>query len=494
MNASPEKSGAGSGISFEATIGLEVHAQLLTRSKLFCGCSTEFGAPSNTNVCPVCLGHPGVLPVLNRRAVEFAVMAAMGIGCRVQAESRFARKNYFYPDLPKGYQISQYREPLAVDGALTIETPEGVEKSIRVERLHMEEDAGKSIHLAQEGTGSGTALDFNRAGVPLVEIVSRPDLASPEEAHAYLEALRSVLLYLGVCACNMEEGNLRCDANVSVAPAGSGRLGIKTEVKNLNSMRFVRQAIAYEIERQKKTLSEGGTVRQETLLWDPDARCTRLMRSKEEAHDYRYFPEPDLPPLILDATWVETIRSSMPELPLEKRRRWMRNFALPVYDAQVLTQEPALAKFFEDCTALCGDAKAASNWLMTEALAQVKETGTPIERSVLTPALLAELIGLIRDGSISGKIAKEIFPEMFRSGESPKALIQKKGLAQISDETALKAVVEEVLREHAAIVEEIRGGKEKSFGFLMGQAMKKTRGQGNPQLLQKLLREALGKG
>jgi aspartyl-tRNA(Asn)/glutamyl-tRNA(Gln) amidotransferase subunit B len=478
---------------YRATIGLEIHAQLLTKSKLFCFCSTHFGAPPNTHTCPVCLGLPGALPALNRQALAYAMRAARALGCRVNGRSRFSRKNYFYPDLPKGYQISQYRLPLAVEGFIEIPI-NGASKRVRIHRVHMEEDAGKSVHLAHEGTGTGTAVDLNRAGVPLIEIVSEPDINSPEEAQAYMSELRLVLLHLGVCGCNMEEGNLRCDANVSIAPAGSKELGTRTEIKNLNSMRFLRQALEYEIERQEEILREGGKVVLDTLLFDPEKRETRSMRSKEEAHDYRYFPEPDLPPVEVDEAWLREIEKDLPELPLKKRERFVRDFGIPAYDADVLTQDPELAAFFEETARLAGDPKAASNWLMTEALREVKESGVALRESKLTPELLAELLKLVAGGAVSGKIAKEIFPEVFRAGASPRALVEKKGLGQISDEGALRGVVEEVLKEHASVAEEVRGGKEKSFGFLMGQVMKKTRGRANPKLVQKLMREALGKG
>jgi aspartyl-tRNA(Asn)/glutamyl-tRNA(Gln) amidotransferase subunit B len=478
---------------YRATIGLEVHAQLLTKSKLFCFCSTHFGDPPNTHTCPVCLGLPGALPALNRQALGYAMRTARALGCRVNGRSRFSRKNYFYPDLPKGYQISQYRLPLAVEGF--IEVPiNGAAKRVRIHRIHMEEDAGKSIHLAHEGTGTGTAVDLNRAGVPLIEIVSEPDINSPEEAQAYLSELRLVLLHLGVCACNMEEGNLRCDANISIAPADSNKLGTRTEIKNLNSMRFLRQALEYEIARQEEILREGGKIVLDTLLFDPEKRETRSMRSKEEAHDYRYFPEPDLPPVEVDEAWLREIEENLPELPMKRRERFVRDFGIPAYDADVLTQEPELAVFFEETARLGGDPKAASNWLMTETLREVKESGTPLRESKLTPELLAELLKLVAGGAVSGKIAKEIFPEVFRAGASPRALVEKKGLGQISDEGKLRAVVEEVLKEHASVAEEVRGGKEKSFGFLMGQVMKKTRGRANPKSVQKIMREALGKG
>jgi aspartyl-tRNA(Asn)/glutamyl-tRNA(Gln) amidotransferase subunit B len=479
---------------YRTAIGLEVHAQLLTKSKLFCSCSTRFGAPPNTHTCPVCLGLPGALPALNRQALACALRAARALGCRVNGRSRFSRKNYFYPDLPKGYQISQYRLPLAVEGFIEIPKNGAAAKRVRIHRLHMEEDAGKLVHLAHEGTGTGTAVDLNRAGVPLAEIVSEPDIDSPEEAQAYMSELRLVLLHLGVCACNMEEGNLRCDANISVAPAGSKELGTRTEIKNLNSMRFLRQALEYEVARQEDVLREGGKVVHETLLFDPEKRETRSMRSKEEAHDYRYFPEPDLPPVEVGEAWLREIEKNLPELPMKKRERFVRDFGIPAYDANVLTQEPELAAFFEETARLvAGDPKAASNWLMTEALREVKESETSLRESKLTPALLAELLKLVAEGAISGKIAKEIFPEVFRAGASPRALVEKKGLGQISDEGALRGAVEEVLKEHASVAEEVRGGKEKSFGFLMGQVMKKTRGRANPKLVQKIMREALGR-
>ncbi len=476
-------------MEFEAVIGLEIHAQLRTESKLFCGCSTRFGSEPNTQVCPVCLGMPGVLPVLNRRAVEYALKMALATGCRVNTNSRFARKNYFYPDLPKGYQISQYELPLAEKGEVLIEV-EGRRKRVGITRIHLEEDAGKLVH--GEGADSRYSfVDLNRAGVPLIEIVTEPDIRSPDEAVATLKALRDILLYLEICDCNMEEGSLRCDANVSVRPTGETTFGTKTEVKNMNSFRFLRNALEYEIKRQIEVIEEGGKVVQETRLWDPSRGVTVSMRGKEEAHDYRYFPEPDLLPVPVEEGWLEEIKGGLPELPAEKAERFVREYGLPPYDAGVLTASKHLALFFEECVRLYPKPKVVSNWIMSEVLKELNRENKDIKDSSLTPDLLASLLKLIDEGVISGKIGKTVFEEVYRTGKDPRKVVEEKGLVQIADRDALKGIVEEVLKTHPAQVEQYRKGKEGLIGFFVGQVMKKTQGRANPKVVNELLREAL---
>jgi aspartyl-tRNA(Asn)/glutamyl-tRNA(Gln) amidotransferase subunit B len=476
---------------YEAVIGLEVHAEMLTASKIFCGCSAAFGAPPNRNTCPLCLGMPGVLPVLNRRVVEFAVRAGLATHCRIAARSRWARKNYFYPDLPKGYQISQYELPICEGGHVDIEV-DGTTKRVRLTRIHMEEDTGKNIHDAR---GDASLVDFNRSGVPLLEIVSEPDMATPAEAGAYLRALRTLVQYLGICDGNMEEGSFRCDANVSVRARGATSLGVKAEVKNMNSFRAVEKALAYEIARHVRTLEEGGTIVQETRLWDADREETRSMRSKEHAHDYRYFPEPDLPPLVVSEELIEAVRRTLPELPGARRARFVRDLGLPPYDAEVLTARRDLADYFEEIVRAHGNAKAASNWVMGEVLRLVKErkldTALTITDWPVAAARLGELIALIDEGAISGKIAKTVFEEMVATGAAPRAIVAAKGLTQVSDEGPIIAAIEQVLSANADKVAEYRGGKDKLFGFFVGQVMKATGGKANPPLVNRLLGEKL---
>ena len=475
---------------WEAVIGLEVHAQLLTRTKIFCGCATTYGAPPNSQVCPVCLGLPGVLPVLNERAVTFAVMAGLAVGATIHPRSIFARKNYFYPDLPKGYQISQYDRPLCEGGGIEIHAEE-VRKRIGLVRIHLEEDAGKSLHPEGKEGVSTTRVDLNRAGVPLIEIVSEPDLRSGVEAYHYLTKLKQILVYLDVCDGNMEEGSLRCDANVSVRPRGQAAFGTRTEIKNLNSFRYVEKAIAYEIDRQIALIESGGRVVQETLLWDSARGVAETLRSKEEAHDYRYFPEPDLLPVDLEAAWVEGLRATLPELPDALRERLVREQGIPEYDAEVLTETRALASYYEEVAARSGQPKLASNWIMTEVNAVRNKTGDSIESFPVRADRLGDLIALVANGRVSGKIAKQLFELMLTSPDGPEALVQKHGLLPIEDEAALQALAREILAANPGPAAEFRAGKEKTFAFLVGQAMKQSRGRAHPEKLQAALRAVL---
>jgi len=475
---------------YEAVIGLEVHAQLKTKTKIFCACSTSFGASANTQVCPLCLGLPGVLPVLNGRAVEFAVMTGLAVGATIHPRSVFARKNYFYPDLPKGYQISQYDRPLCEGGGVAIRTAEGP-KVIGLVRIHLEEDAGKSLHPEGREGVSTTRVDLNRAGVPLIEIVSEPELRTGEEAYQYLTKLKQILIYLDVCDGNMEEGSLRCDANVSVRPRGQAEFGTKTEIKNLNSFRYVEKAIAYEIDRQVALLESGGRVVQETLLWDSARGVAETMRSKEEAHDYRYFPEPDLLPLDLDAAWIERLRASLPELPDALRARLVRAHGIPDYDAEVLTETRALAAYYEETAARSGHPKLASNWIMTEVNAVRNKIGGSIETFPIRADRLGDLVGMVAAGRVSGKIGKQLFEKMLTDPEGPEALVQKHGLLPIDDDEALRALAREVLAANPGPTAEFRAGKEKTFAYLVGQAMKQSRGRAHPEKLQAALRAVL---
>ncbi len=471
---------------FQPVIGLEVHAQLLTSSKIFCNCSTSFGAAPNHNTCPVCLGLPGVLPVLNARVVEFAVRTGLALGCIVKKTSVWSRKNYFYPDLPKGYQITQYDQPICENGRLIIDTPEG-EKAITVRRIHMEEDAGKSVH-----DGSQSLVDLNRAGVPLIEIVSDPDLRSADEAVEYLKALRDVLVYLGVNDGNLEEGSFRCDANVSVMRKGATAYGQRVELKNINSFRFIKQAIEYEISRHVDVLESGGKIEQETRLFDANKGVTRPMRSKEEAHDYRYFPEPDLPPLHVTDAQIDAAAQALPELPRAKVQRFMSQYGLPAYDAKILCAERPLADYFEAVAQHFKDYKKLSNWFLGELLRLLKEEGGSVTTLRFSTVQFAALLGAVDKGTISANAGKDVFGEMFRTGKDPEALIAEKGLAQVSDTGAIEAVVDEVLAKNAGEVEKYKAGKKHIFGFFVGQVMKAMKGKGNPALVNELLKKKIG--
>src|SRR5579863_414465 len=476
---------------YEAVIGLEVHVQLQTRSKIFCQCSTQFGDPPNSNTCPVCLGLPGALPVLNREAVTMALKAALGLGCRINRFSRFARKNYFYPDLPKGYQISQYDQPLAEHGRLEIEIAD-IRKTIGITRVHLEEDAGKSLHEGFPDSDHMSFIDLNRSGVPLIEIVSEPDLRTPEEAYDYLTRLKTLMLYLEVSDCNMEEGSLRCDANVSVRRHGAEKFGTKTEVKNVNSFRFIQKALAYEIERQIEVLEAGSTVTQETRLWDSRGQRTYGMRSKEFAHDYRYFPEPDLPPLVISDEWLEAARRSLPELPQAKEDRFQLQYGLPRQDAALLILSRALADYFEEVARLSGEPKLAANWILNDLTFQLQESRKQIEECSITAANLAELIRLVRNGEVTGKMGKEILAEMFRTGKAAPDIVSAKGLAQINDPNELARVAREIIAANPKQVEQYRGGKAATLSWFVGQLMRATRGQGNAQVVQEVLKRELG--
>ncbi|MBX5436942.1 MAG: Asp-tRNA(Asn)/Glu-tRNA(Gln) amidotransferase subunit GatB [Alicyclobacillaceae bacterium] len=474
--------------SYETVIGLEVHVELKTRSKIFCGCSTSFGAPPNTNVCPVCLGHPGTLPVLNEGAVELALRAALALNCRINQDCKFDRKNYFYPDLPKGYQISQYDQPIGEDGYVEIEVG-GERKRIGIVRVHLEEDAGKSMHAPD---GSHTLVDYNRTGVPLIEIVSKPDIRSPEEARLYLEAIKSIMEYCDVSDCRMEEGSLRCDANISLRPFGQREFGQKTELKNMNSFRNVQRALEYEAERQTAVLSAGGVVEQETRRFDEATQTTVSMRSKEEAHDYRYFPEPDLVRLHISDEWLERVRGSLPELPLAKRDRYVAELGLPPYDAGVLTADRGVAEYFEAVVACGADPKTASNWVMGDVLASLKATGERIQACPVSPANLAGLMKQVEAGRISIKQARDVFKIMWDTGKDAETVIREQGMEQISDEGMLAAIVDEVIANNPKSVEDYRSGKTKALAALVGQTMKATKGKANPAVVNKLILERIG--
>jgi len=479
---------------FEMVIGLEVHVQLLTQSKLFCGCSTKFGEPPNHNTCPICLAMPGVLPKLNRRAVEFAIRTALATGCTVNLRSRFARKNYFYPDLPKGYQISQYEEPLAEHGHLDVETPgpggAAVRKRVGIIRIHMEEDAGKSLHENAEG-GQASLIDLNRAGVPLMEIVSAPDLRSAEEATEYLKSLRNIVRCLGVSDGNMQEGSFRCDANVSIRPRGSEKFGTRAELKNINSFKFVERAIAYEARRQEALILDGGKVKQETRLFDPDEGVSRPMRSKEEAHDYRYFPEPDLLPLEVSNAWIDEIRRTLPELPVARRERFLKDYGHSQEEASTLTADRALADYFEAVAKKSGDPRSATNWIKNELLRELNAQGKSIEQSPISAEALCGLLELLSKGTISGKIAKDVFAEMYATGKAAQAIVQEKNLVQIADTGAIRSLCEEVVAANPKQAGEFKAGKQAVLGFLVGQVMKRSQGKANPQMVNDLLREIL---
>ncbi|MEE8448898.1 MAG: Asp-tRNA(Asn)/Glu-tRNA(Gln) amidotransferase subunit GatB [Thermodesulfobacteriota bacterium] len=474
-------------MDYEGVIGLEIHAQLLTESKLFCRCPAKFGAEPNSLTCPVCLGLPGVLPVLNEKVLEFAVKTALALGCRINDGSRFARKNYFYPDLPKGYQISQFEEPLAVKGHLELDTDNG-RKRIGIVRVHMEEDAGKLLHPE---TSDYSLVDLNRATVPLLEIVSEPDLRSPEEAAEFMKKLRSILQYLEVCDGNMEQGSLRCDANVSVRPVGEQGLGTKTELKNMNSFRHVERALAYEIKRHIKVLESGGRVIQETRLWDESEGMTLSMRGKEGAHDYRYFPEPDLPPLVVSEEFVQRVRAQLPELPDAKKGRFIQQYGIPAYDAGVLTSSRELADYYEQTVGLFPEAKTVSNWIMVELLGLLKKYNKEVASSPVSVARLATVLKMVADKAISAASAKEVIEAVVTTDRDPGDIVQEKGLKQVSDPEEVKCLIEAVLAQYPDEVQAYKGGKAKLFGFFIGEVMKGSKGKANPKVVNELLKKVL---
>ncbi|MGA7161842.1 MAG: Asp-tRNA(Asn)/Glu-tRNA(Gln) amidotransferase subunit GatB [Bacteroidota bacterium] len=477
---------------YEAVIGLEVHAQLLTNSKAFCGCTTKFGNVPNSNSCPVCLGMPGVLPVLNKDVVEFIMKMGLSTHCTIAPKSIFARKNYFYPDLPKGYQISQFEEPICGRGYIDVELKDGSTKRIGITRIHMEEDAGKLIH----DVDVDTLVDVNRCGVPLIEIVSEPDIRNSHEAYQYLTMIKQIVTYLGICDGNMEEGSLRCDANVSVRLKGEKKFGTKTEVKNMNSFRNVERALDYEINRQAVLIEDGGAVVQETLLWDAEKNVAVSMRSKEEAHDYRYFPEPDLVPVLVDEAWIAKVAATLPELPKERRDRFIERYNLPKYDADILTLERALADYYEEAASKISRTgsegyKTVSNWVMTEVLRVMNDEHLAVTDFPVSPENLAGMVNLIADGVISGKIAKEVFDDMLKTKEHPRAIVERKGLIQVSDAGAIEKIIDEVLSKNSAQREQYRNGKSQLFGFFVGETMKATNGKANPKIVNAILKNKL---
>ncbi|MBS3910210.1 MAG: Asp-tRNA(Asn)/Glu-tRNA(Gln) amidotransferase subunit GatB [Actinobacteria bacterium] len=481
-------------MEFESVIGLEIHVELDTESKMFCGCGTRFGEAPNTQTCPVCLGMPGSLPVPNKKAVEYVIRTGLAIFCDISLFSQFHRKNYFYPDMPKNYQISQYDTPLCIDGHVDLEM-EDYATTIGVTRIHLEEDTGKLLHIGGAGRIAGadySQVDFNRAGVPLMEIVSEPDIRTPEEAKAYAQKLRAVLVSLGVSDCNMDQGSMRVDANISLRPVGQEEFGVKAELKNLNSFRSLQRGLAYEIERQTKALENGEAIVQETRHWDETKNTTSTLRTKEYAHDYRYFPDPDLVPMEFDPEWIEGLRAELPELPDERKERYMSDFGLPAHDANLLVETKATGDFFEAAAALYGgDAKIISNWILGDLTYYLNAENVEIDASEIKPAHLVEMVELIDDGTISGKIAKEIFSEMFKTGKLPKAIVEEKGMTQISGEDEIAKIVDDVIAQNPDAVREFHDGKERAFGFLVGQAMRLTKGRGNPGLINKLLKERL---
>ena len=476
-------------MSYQVVIGVEVHAQLRTQSKLFCPCGTAFGLLPNSQTCPVCLGLPGTLPVLNRVAVDMAMRVGLALNCSIRTDNHFARKNYFYPDLPKGYQISQYEAPICENGWLEI-TPRNSIQRIRIRRAHLEEDAGKNVH--QPGSRD-SRVDLNRTGTPLLEIVTEPDMHSAEDVDAYLKSLRDILMYLDVCDGNMEQGNLRCEPNISLRVTEADPLGTKVELKNINSFRFVRDAIEYEVARQTNVLSNGGTIQQETRLWDEVQGQTVIMRSKEEAHDYRYFPDPDLLPLHLEHEVIDEVRETLPELPTARKERFMSSYQLPQADAEILTSSKSLADYFESCVKLFPTPKTVSNWVMGELLRELHASGVSADQSAINPERLAKLLGLVEKGAISLKAAREIFPELYASGKDPEVLIQEKGLSQVSDEGALMTFISEVIANNPTQVSQYKGGKEAVLGFFVGQVMKASKGKANPGKVNELLKAALSK-
>lgn len=472
---------------YEAVIGLEVHAQLLTESKIFCGCSTKFGNDANSNVCPVCLGHPGVLPVLNKKVVEFTALMGLATNCTINKHSVFARKNYFYPDLPKGYQTSQYEEPICENGFIEVKPKDGEIKKIGITRIHMEEDAGKSIH----DHGNSTLIDVNRCGVPLMEIVSEPDIRTAEEAYLYLTKIKQIVQYLDICDGNMEEGSLRCDANISIRIKGEEKFGVKTEIKNMNSFRNVERAIEYEIKRQIEVVEDGEKIIQQTLLWDADANEAYPMRSKEEAHDYRYFPDPDLLPVIVDEKWNKELKAGLPELPDIKVKRFTTNYSLPLYDAEILTQTRSLADYYEQVVSVTDDYKIASNWITGDVLAVLNEKKLDISDFPLSPVNLGKLINLIKNGTINGKIAKEIFPELVETNSDPEIIVKEKNLVQISDTSEIEKIIQKIIDNNADQTQEYLSGKDKVFGFFVGQVMKESKGKANPKVVNDMLKTKL---
>lgn len=477
---------------YETVIGLEVHVQLNTNSKIFCNCSTEFGAEPNSHTCPVCLGLPGTLPVLNKKVVDYAIMASRALNCDISQYSKFDRKNYFYPDLPKAYQISQYDLPIGKDGYIEIEK-ESVDQlhKLGVTRVHLEEDAGKLIHEGTIDRSSGSLVDYNRSGVPLIEIVSEPDMRSPAEARKYLNQLKQIMEYLGISDCNMEEGSLRCDANVSLRPEGQEEFGVKAELKNMNSFKAVEKGLEYEVERQRDLLDQGKTIEQDTRTWDENLRKTISMRGKEEAHDYRYFPEPDLAPLEIDNEWISEIEDSIPELPLEKKKRFVLDYDLPEYDAGVLTDDKALAVLFEEGVDAFNDPKEVSNWIMGEFLRLLNEEEIEVSETKITGKKLGDMLKLMDEGTISNKIAKTVFEEIFKTGKDPETIVEEKGLKQISDEDKLEEIVDEIIEDNPEVVDDIQNGKDKAIGFMVGQVMKETKGKANPQMVNQMFRDKI---
>jgi aspartyl-tRNA(Asn)/glutamyl-tRNA(Gln) amidotransferase subunit B len=475
---------------YEAVIGLEVHAQLSTESKIFCGCRVEFGAPPNSLTCPVCLGLPGALPALNKKTVEYALRMILAIDGTVRLRSVFARKNYFYPDLPKGYQISQFDLPIGEGGEIAIPIPgEKRKKVIRLRRIHLEEDAGKSLH--PESGEKFTRVDFNRCGVPLIEIVTEPDICSPQEAYAYLIKLKQILQFLGICTADMEKGHLRCDANISIRPIGLSKMGAKTEIKNLNSFKAVEKALAFEIEHQVQVLQSGGIIKQCTMLWDDKHQVAEPMRSKEESHDYRYFPEPDLVNLVVTEEWLNQVKATLPELPEIRAARFVRQYNIPEYDANVLTESRELADYYEKVMQNFGDGKAASNWIMTQLLKVINEEKAELENYHISPVMIAELLNFVQSGKISGKIAKDVFEEMVATSKTAGEIISSRGLTQISDDSLIREVIAKVLAENENNLKKYLSGKKQIFGHFVGQIMKETGGKANPGLVNKILQEKL---